>query len=95
VAEYSDPDGRGKVVVTENNTYDTATQLNRVKWYYKIGGRPTESIKELNMRIYYPQELDALLHYNGFAIESKYGDYDETPFSSSSSKQIVVCSVRR
>jgi SAM-dependent methyltransferase len=94
VAEYPDPKGKGTVVIAENNLYDTATQINRIKWYYKIGSEP-EVVKELNMRIFYPQEIDALLHYNGFKIEDKFGDYDETPFTSTSPKQVIVCYVNK
>lgn len=94
VAEYPDPNGKGTVVITENNLYDTATQINRIKWYYKIGSEP-EVVKELNMRIFYPQEIDALLHYNGFKIEDKFGDYDEKPFTSTSTKQVIVCYVNK
>jgi hypothetical protein len=43
------------------------------------------------MRLFYPQELDALLHYNGFAVEHKYGDFDESPFTSDSPRQLLVC----
>jgi SAM-dependent methyltransferase len=91
VAEYPDPDGRGTVVVTENNVYDTATQVNRIRWYYRIGQDGKEVVHKLNMRVFFPQELDSLLVYNGFFIEAKYGDYDETPFGSDSPKQIPVC----
>ncbi len=89
VAEYLDPDGGEDVVVTESNVYNRATQVNEIKWYYKIGTRP-EEVVDLNMRIYYPQELDAFLHYNGFRVEDKFGDYEGHPFDSSSPKQIVV-----
>jgi len=91
VAEYPDPDGKGTVVITENSTYDAATQINRIKWYYKIGIQTKEVVEELNMRIFYPQELDALLFYNGFTIEVKFGNYDETPLESTSPKQLIVC----
>jgi SAM-dependent methyltransferase len=91
--EYEDPDGRGKVVVTESNHYDSATQINHVKWYYKIGDMP-EDVRELNMRILYPQEFDNLLHYNEFEIVGKYGDHDESPFESSSRHQLIVCRAR-
>lgn len=91
VTEYPDPDGKGTVVITENNTYDAATQINRIKWYYKIGIQAEEVVEELNMRIFYPQELDELLYYNGFTIKAKFGNYDETPFESTSPKQLIVC----
>jgi len=89
-ATYPDPNGKGVVEITENNIYDDATQINRIKLYYKIGDQK-EKVDELNMRIFYPQEIDALLKYNGFAIERKFGDYDENFFKSGSSKQIVIC----
>jgi ubiquinone/menaquinone biosynthesis C-methylase UbiE len=90
VAEYTDPDGRGEVVITENNVYEKATQINRLRWYYRFADQTDEIVQNVDMRIYYPQELDMLLHYNGFAIDAKYGNYDETPFVSTSPKQIVV-----
>ena len=91
VAEYEDPDGAGTVVITENNVYDRATQVNRIKWYDRVGEDREETIRELNMRIFYPQELDGLLHMNGFVLEHKYGDVDLQPFVSESLRQITVC----
>jgi 2-polyprenyl-3-methyl-5-hydroxy-6-metoxy-1,4-benzoquinol methylase len=90
VTEYPDPDWKGTVVITENNVYDSVNQINRIKWYYKINNKE-EYIEELNMRIFYPQELDALLHYNGFIIESKFGNYNMEPFLTTSKKQLLVC----
>jgi SAM-dependent methyltransferase len=91
VAEYDGPDGQGTVVITENNVYDRATQVNRIKWYYKTADVQVETVRELNMRIFYPQELDGLLHFNGFVVEHKYGDVDLQPFTSESPRQITVC----
>jgi SAM-dependent methyltransferase len=92
VTEYPDPDGNGTVVITENNLYDSATQVNRIKWYYGRRGQEGERVELLNMRIFYPRELDGLLHYNGFVIEEKFGDYDGSPFTSAAPKQILICS---
>ncbi|KKM72502.1 hypothetical protein LCGC14_1419870 [marine sediment metagenome] len=88
---FLNPNGKGTVTITENNVYDRASQVNRIKWYFKISNQPRESVYELNMRMFFPQELDALLRYNGFRIEAKYGDYDKTPFTSESPKQLIVC----
>lgn len=89
-ATYPNPNGKGVVEVTENSTYDDAVQINRIKLYYKIDSQK-EKVDELNMRIFYPQEIDALLKYNGFTIERKFGDYDENSFKSGSQKQIIIC----
>lgn len=86
-AEYEGP--TGKVVVTETNWYDRASQINKIKLFYRFDDE--EIIEELTMRIYFPQELDALLKYNGFEIEHKYGDHNESPFMSDSPWQLVVC----
>jgi len=89
VAKYPDPDGKRTVTITENNIYDTAAQINRIKWYYKVGRE--KKVVENNMRIFFPQELDALLIYNGFTIEHKFGNYDEAPFNSESPNQLIIC----
>ncbi|MFW9834635.1 MAG: class I SAM-dependent DNA methyltransferase [Candidatus Thorarchaeota archaeon] len=91
-AKYPDPDGNGTVTITESNKYDKATQINRLQLYFKLGER--EEAHPVNMRMFFPQELDALLHYNGFEVETKYGDYTSQPFNSDSNVQIVVCRLR-
>jgi ubiquinone/menaquinone biosynthesis C-methylase UbiE len=90
--QYVAPDDGGTIVVTENNVYDSATQINHVKLCHTWPGSREEVVEELNMRIYYPQELDALLKYNGLRIEAKLGDYDGAPFASASPYQVIVCS---
>jgi SAM-dependent methyltransferase len=95
VAEYPDPDGHGTVVITENNIYDAASQINRIKWYHKTSESAKEVVRELNMRIFYPQELDWLLQSNDFMIEHKFGDCDRKPFESGSPRQIVVSKSRQ
>jgi SAM-dependent methyltransferase len=90
--EYKLPDGT-PVVITENNVYDKASQINYIRWYYKIGDNQ-EIVKELNMRILYPKELDALLYYNGFDVVKKYGDHNKSPFQSLSVLQVCVYRLR-
>lgn len=93
VFEYLDPDSDEQVIITENNIYDRAKQINHIKWYYNTGGK--ETVHNMDLRMYFPMEMDALLIHNGFKIEDKYGDFDSSPFSSESPKQIFICSVRR
>jgi hypothetical protein len=90
-SEYDDPDGRGRIAVTESYVYESDTQIKRIKTYHSIPGEDTEIEGELDMRMYFPQELDALIKYNGFALECKYGSYDQTAFGAESQKQLVVC----
>lgn len=81
-----------EVVISEKCKYDPASQINRVKWKYEIGGN--EFIEQLDMRCFYPLEMDTILKYNGFKIIEKFGDYNETPFKSESPKQIYVCNIQ-
>jgi SAM-dependent methyltransferase len=90
ITTYPDPDGKGIVEILESNIYDAKNQINRIKWTYMIGDSMMAEM-ELNMRIFYPQELDALIRLNGFEIVEKYGNNNETPFESDSSKQVIVC----
>ena len=84
------PDGSGLVRVSESNRYDPASQINTIILFYSLPDRTEDHVETLSMRIYYPQELDELLTYNGFAIDAKYGDYNRSPFQSSSPRQLVV-----
>lgn len=88
VGEYRTENGW--VVLTENVRYDAATQLNHIDWHYKNQYFGEEQTVSFMMRQFFPQEFDSLFTYNGFVIETKYGDFDESPFTSNSPKQIIV-----
>lgn len=89
VGEFPHPDTGEPVVVTETAAYDSATQINHLRWFWRSGDGP-ETASRLPMRVYFPQEMDALLTAGGFAIEAKWGDYDRSPFTASSPKQLIV-----
>ena len=44
----------------------------------------------LSQRQFFPQELEALLHYNGFAIEHLWGDFTRGPLEDDSESQVLV-----
>src|SRR5262249_27718354 len=87
---YEDPDGRGRVVIWETSVYHPATQIKHNTLHYEWPDQVAEEVGSLPMRMYFPQELDALFRYNGFDIEAKYGGLDRRPFEASSSMQIFV-----
>ena len=92
--DYDDPDGRGHVVITHTYRYDPATQIKHITTYQRVGDDPAEVTWELKMRMFFPQELDALLTYNGFRIVDKFGDHEgKTPFGADSTQQLVVCAL--
>ena len=90
VGEYDDPDGKGRIIVTDTQRYDVVAQVNHSIWRYT--NRDTQENWEIpfSLRMFYPQEINALLRYNGFAIENKFGWYDERPYGDASSKQLIV-----
>jgi len=91
VGEYKTENGW--VVISENVRYDAASQINFIDWHYKNQFMKEEQTVSFSMRQFFPQELDALFEYNGFRIEAKYGDFDESPFTNESNKQIIVASL--
>jgi SAM-dependent methyltransferase len=90
VCRYMDPDTEETVLVTESTAFDRATQINHIRWHFRRGEEPEQTV-ELNMRIYFPQELDLLLQCHGFVIEGKLGDYGGSPFQPHAEKQVVIC----
>jgi len=70
--------------------YESKTQINRIEWHYYINDK-FDSIQNLDMRLYFPQELDSYLKQHGFAIIQKFGNFKEQEFNDSSEKQIFVC----
>ena len=89
IAEYKTKDGR-EVLIKQNMKYENKTQINRIKWHYFIDG-VFDSIQNLDMRLYFAQELDTYLKWNGFDIIQKFGNFDESTFQDNSEKQIFVC----
>ena len=92
---FTTPDGIGKVFVSCQSRYDSAKQVNAIQFIYRDGASGVEKVLSFEMRQFYPQEIDALLSYNGFSIEHKYGGYDESLFSNSSAKQLIICRARQ
>jgi len=93
VIDYENPYGEGKVQITEETDYDPTDHILDLHWYYYIDDE-LEAVKDWNIRILFPKEIDAILRYNGFEVEKKYGDHDRSEFSTDSNTQIIVCKKR-
>jgi SAM-dependent methyltransferase len=93
--QYEDPDGRGTVTLEQMARYDDAAQVNHITWYFSLPSEKDSRVEQLNVRCFFPQELDLLVRANGFEIEEKFGNFDRRPFASGDMKQVVVCKVRR
>ncbi len=88
IAEYTTDDGRD-VLIKQTMRYESTTQINRIGWHYYINGE-FHSIQNLDMRMFFPQELDSYLEQAEFDIIHKFGSFEEEAFSDDSEKQIYV-----
>jgi len=89
VTKYTTKDGRS-ILLREIMQYESHTQINRIEWHYYIDGE-FDSIQNLDMRLFFPQELDSYLESNGFTIMHKFGSFEEDIFNNNSEKQIFIC----
>lgn len=81
---------KGEMSLTGRVNYDEATQINHITWKYQNASTGESTKFTFTMRQFFPQELNALLIYNGFHIEEKFGNRNGEKFESSSPRQIVV-----
>ncbi|MEM8765405.1 MAG: class I SAM-dependent methyltransferase [Bacteroidota bacterium] len=89
VTQFTTEDGRD-ISVQERMAYENQTQINRIEWHFFINGH-FDSIQNLDMRMFYPQELNAYVKASGFTILEKFGSFEEEAFLDQSDKQIFVC----
>jgi len=89
IATYTTDDGR-EVSIKQTMRYENKTQINRIEWHYFINGE-FNSVQNLDMRMFFPQELDSYLERNGYNIIHKYGGFEDDVFSDDSDKQVFVC----
>jgi hypothetical protein len=88
VKNYTDASGRN-VEVTEQCRYDAASQVNQVTWRIVRDG--VERRERLDMRCFFPREVEVLVRLSGFRLIARHGDFDESPFESGSRKLICIC----
>lgn len=89
--------GGGQLVVTEQQHYDPITQLQHYTCPYRWhlpGGQVVEKIRRTALRYVFPQEMEALLYYNGFQIRACYGSWQQEPLTANSPAMIYVCQRR-
>jgi SAM-dependent methyltransferase len=71
--------------------YDAPRQVQMVSMVFQS----TEDLADLttlplSQRQFFPQELETLLHYNGFAIEHLWGDFERGALGEESDSQVLV-----
>ncbi|MFW5709483.1 MAG: class I SAM-dependent methyltransferase [Chloroflexota bacterium] len=94
--QYTLPDG-GRLSIAEQQQYDPITQIQHyvreLQFVYADGKQETKRLRTA-LRYIFPQEMEALLHYNGFKIHTCYGDWGQAPLRATSPAMIYVCQKR-
>jgi SAM-dependent methyltransferase len=93
---YTTIDGR-RLVVTEEQYYDPMTQIQHYTRHLTFShpdGQTEERTNRTALRYVYPQEMEALLFYNGFQIRACYGSWQQEPLTATSPSMIYVCQKR-
>jgi SAM-dependent methyltransferase len=84
-----------KYVYREYFSYDPATQIETTVMDFEHPTRKSASFcTPLTQRQFFPAELEALLHYNGFVVESHTGDFEGSAITSATESQVVVAKLR-
>jgi len=94
--KFTLPDG-GHLVITEQHYYDPMTQIQHYTYHHTFlqpEGKPGEKTVRTALRYVYPQEMEALLFYNGFQIRACYGNWQQEPLTAASRSMIYVCQRR-
>lgn len=94
---YATPDGGRLDITDEQPNYDPMTQIQRYTSYYRWlhpDGQQVKKTKHIALRYVFPQEMEALLHYNGLQIRASYGSWQQEPLTASSREMIFVCQRR-
>jgi hypothetical protein len=89
---YTYVDAQGRTVqVTGTDHFDHLDQLWTQTLYRRVPDEPIAPPEVLVLRYVMPQEMEALLHYNGFAILARYGDWDGSPQTEERHTHIYLC----
>lgn len=91
--QYATPDG-GQLLTSETMYYDAMTQIQHytgTRRFVTANGQETVKTLRVGLRYVYPQEMETLLHYNGFRIRECYGDWEQAPLTANSPAMIYVC----
>lgn len=91
-----DPTSRRRYAYSEAFEYDVITQTQMITSAFRDVEDPRQTfVRPLAHRQFFPAELEALLHYNGFAIEARYGDFAKGPLDAWAESQVIVAKARR
>lgn len=75
--------------------YEAATQVQSITLDFEHPTRRGKSFAvPLTQRQFFPQELEALLHYNGFRVLRHEGDFEGVPLTADAESQLILARLR-
>ncbi len=87
-----------RVEYTTNHDYDPISQIAFIRFYYQtVDEAPANrrtSVVRLAQRKFFPAELEALMHANGFSVETRYGGFAGEPLHGDGESQVLLCRKR-
>ena len=79
----------------ERFAYDAVSQVQTVTMRFTAKNSDARSFDvELAHRQFFPLELEALLHYNGFEVLSKWGGFASEAYEAEADSQVFVAGLR-
>lgn len=80
---------------SEYFSYDPFAQIETVMMDFEHPDDESRSFcTPLTQRQFFPAELEALLHYNGFKVESHMGDFKGARIGAATESQVVIATLR-
>ena len=90
-----DPQDGRRYAYAEASHYDASSQVRSVTLVLQHPDGSTARAIPLAQRQLFPAELEMLLHYNGFDLEQRFGDFAFGPLTERSETQLIVAAVAR
>lgn len=79
----------------ESFDYQAIAQVQMVSMVFQgLSDIADLKVVPLSQRQFFPEELEALLHYNGLKIEQRFGDFSRGPLTAESESQIIIARAR-
>jgi SAM-dependent methyltransferase len=85
----------GRVKYREHFDYDRVRQILFVSMYFAPTSSRDELMTPLAHRMFFPREMEALLHYNGFEVTALHGDFKGGPLTQRSDVMVWHARVQR
>jgi SAM-dependent methyltransferase len=91
--EFSDPGSGERITSWEQSWYDPLEQIHHVVYTYQYPDGQAETVR-LDLRVFYPRELLALVDLGGFDVVDAFGGFAREPIRASTTKWVAELAPR-